>query len=193
MRIPSSLMIFTLFAALAGPADAGKLSGVTLPDTVEVGGKQLHLNGMGLREATILKVNVYVAGLYLENVSSNAQTIVTSNQTKRLVLRFVRDVDRDDITKAWRDGFKGNATVKLTAIQGLIDRLNAWMPGFSKGDTLTFTYVPGAGVEVQINNAVKGTLKSDDFAQSLFSIWLGQKPPNKGLKKGLLGSHGAGA
>jgi len=193
VRSPSSLIFVTVLAAVAGTADAGKLAGVTMPDTIDVAGKHLHLNGLGLREATLLNVNVYVAGLYLERVSSNPQEIATSNQTKRLVLRFVRDVDRSDIVKAWNSGFKGNATVKLPAIQGLIDRLNTWMTDFDKGDTLVFTYVPGTGVEVQVNNSVKGTLKSDDFARSLFSIWVGPKPPNKGLKKGLLGNHGAGA
>ncbi|MBL9014723.1 MAG: chalcone isomerase family protein [Myxococcales bacterium] len=162
-----------------------------MPDTMVLAGKRLTLNGMGLREATVFNVNVYVAGLYLETVSSNANAIVQSNQVKILTLRFVRDVDRGDITKAWRDGFKNNATVKLATIQPLIDRLNAWMPDFSDGDVLTFSYVPDTGVTVVINGQVKGTINHEEFARSLFSIWLGQKPPTKALRSGLLGKHGA--
>jgi len=194
MRRPSFL-IFVLALALATtlvrPAAAGEKAGVKMPDAIEVAGKHLALNGMGLREATFLKIDVYVAGLYLETVSSDAAAIVRSSQVKRLVLRFVRDVDRDDILDAWHDGFKGNATVKLVMIQGSIDRLDGWMGDFSDGDTLAFTDVPGEGVQVEINGARKGVLKGEDFARSLFAIWLGARPPTSDLKTGLLGKHPA--
>lgn len=189
MRI-ATIMMFLL--AVTGVAAAGDKAGVSMPDKIDVGGKPLVLNGMGLREATWLKVDVYVAGLYLETVSSDAGAIIASQQTKRLVLRFVRDVDRGDILKAWNGGFKGNATVKLETIQPLIDRLNAWMGDFEKGDTLVFTFVPGAGVQVDVNGARKGVLAGEDFGRSLLAIWLGPKPPTGALKKGLLGNHGGG-
>jgi hypothetical protein len=185
--MPLCLAVF----ALAGVADAGKKAGVDMPETTQLAGKQLHLNGMGLREATWLKVNVYVAGLYVERVSSDAETLVTSKQAKLLVLRFVRDVDRKDIVKAWREGFRNNATVDQRTIQRRIDILDSWMGSFAKGDTLTFAYVPGEGVHVDVNQRRRGTLQGDDFARAVFSIWLGPKPPNAGLKRGLLGDHGA--
>jgi hypothetical protein len=192
MRILPTLVITAAVLCTGGPTFAGKLAGVTLPDTVEVSGKKLVLNGMGLREATMFKVNVYVAGLYLENVSSNPGSIVSSDQTKMIVLKFVRDVDRKDIVEAWNKGFKGNATVKLASIQPQIDRLNSWMSDLDDGDTLVFTYLPGSGVVVEINGQRKGVIDNADFARSLFSIWLGPNPPGSGLKRGMLGRH-AGA
>jgi len=178
-----------LVAIAPTDARAGKKAGVTMPDTVQVGDKTLHLNGMGLREATWLKVDVYVAGLYVENPSSDSSRLIAANETKRLVMRFVRDVGRSDILKAWNDGFKHNATVPLAKIQANIDRLNSWTPAFKDGDTLVFTYVPGAGVAVDINGARKGIIKDEDFTRSLFAIWLGPKPPTSALKKGMLGNH----
>lgn len=183
------LTLLTLLVAFANPAIAGKKAGVTMQDTAVVANKKLYLNGMGLREATFLKVDVYVAGLYVEHVSSNPSKLVNENEVKMLVLRFVRDVDRGDITDAWSSGFKNNATVPVATLKPLIDRLNAWMPKFNDGDTLVFTYFPGEGVTVDINGVRKGILKGEDFARSLFSIWLGPKPPNGALKKGLLGNH----
>lgn len=160
-----------------------------MPDRLPVAGKELVLNGMGLREATFLNVDVYVAGLYVEHPSSNPARLLAPDETKLLVLRFVRDVDRGDITDAWNTGFKKNATVPVAQLRPLIERLNSWMPAFKDGDTLAFTYVPGEGVAVDVNGTRKGVIKGDDFARSLFSIWLGPNPPNKGLKKGLLGNH----
>jgi hypothetical protein len=187
MRTTLALIVLL---ACAATANAGKKAGVTMPDTATVGDKTLVLNGMGLREATWLKIDVYVAGLYVETVSSDASAIIAADGPKLLVLRFVRDVDRDDIVKAWSDGFKNNATLPVSKIKPLIDRLNAWMPGFDDGDTLSFSYVPAKGVEVAVNGAKKGILQGDDFARSLFSIWLGPKPPTEALKRGLLGDHG---
>ena len=55
------------------------------------------------------------------------------------------------------------------------------------GQRLTFTRRPGAGIEVDVQGAVKGTIEGDDFARAFLAIWLGATPPNPELKKGLLG------
>jgi hypothetical protein len=183
-------IVIALLVGLA-TANAGTKAGVTMPDAKRVANKQLVLNGMGLREATWLKIDVYVAGLYVQTPSSDPAKLVAADEVKVLVLRFVRDVGRGDIVKAWREGFENNATVPLARIQPSIDRLNAWMPKFEDGDTLMFSYVPGTGVEVSVNGTRKGVIEGEDFARSLFSIWLGPKPPTGDLKRGLLGHHGA--
>jgi hypothetical protein len=181
--------MFLITLSLALPATAGNRAGVTMPDTVTLGGKTLRLNGMGLREATMLKVDVYVAGLYLEHVSSDPSKIVASNELKMITLRFKRGVDHDDIVKAWREGFERNATVPVETLKPMIAQLDSWMPSFHKGDTLTFIAMPGRGVAVDINGARKGVLGDDNFARSLVAIWLGPRPPTGSLKSGLLGKH----
>lgn len=187
MRLASLLIL--LFVLIPLQADAGRKAGVTMPDQITIAGKQLALNGMGLREATALKIDVYVAGLYVETPSSNPRQILDANETKSIVLTFVRDVDRDDVTKAWSDGFKHNATVARGAIQGSIDQLNGWMPDMKKGQSLRFTYIPGTGTAVDVAGQRKGIIQGEDFARSLFAIWLGNKPPTGALRKGLLGDH----
>ena len=184
------ILLMSLLVTLpAGPAAAGKKAGVTLPDTITVAGKPLTLNGMGLREATWLKIDVYVAGLYVEHVSSSPDRLLAKDEPKLLILRFVRDVGRGDILKAWNDGFKNNSTVPVASIKPLIDQFNSWMPSFNDGDSLLLTYVPGKGVTVHLNNVQKGVINDDNFVRSLFSIWLGPKPPTGALKSGLLGNH----
>ena len=179
------------WAALGGnvlaPAMAGELAGVTLPDQVTVEGRTLQLNGMGLREATILRVRVYVAGLYLEARSADASRAIASEGPKRLVLHFVRDVGRGSLVDAWKEGFAKSAGPGLAALQDRVAMLNAWMVDVKPGDTLTFTQVPERGVVVEIKGEAKGTLAGADFARALWGIWLGAEPPNPGLKKGLLG------
>lgn len=89
-----SILIFIAF--LAHPAAAGERAGVTMADASTVEDRPLVLNGMGVRKATIFRVKVYVAGLYLERRSRSAADIIRSEQTKRLDVVLLRDVDRDD-------------------------------------------------------------------------------------------------
>lgn len=187
MKLVRMLLVAGLFLLFAIPASAGKRAGVNMPDHIQVAGKKLVLNGMGVREATIFNVDVYVAGLYLESKSSNAQQIIRDEKVKRIQLHFVRDVDRSDITEAWDEGFKKNAGKNLGALKARIARLNGWMTDIKDGQSLTFTYVPGKGVQVHVNMSYKGTIPGADFARVFISIWLGPHPPNKGLKKGMLG------
>lgn len=56
------------FAAGAAPAATVRATacrGVSFPATVRTGGTTLALNGLGVRKATFLRINVYVAALYL--------------------------------------------------------------------------------------------------------------------------------
>ena len=171
---------------LGGAAFAAKKEGVTLPDTVTVEGKDLVLNGLGVREATVFNVNVYVAGLYLEAKSSDGNAIAASEQVKRIDLVFVRDVDKDDITDAWASGFKKNGG-DMAALKDRLSKLNSWMSDIKEKDVLSFSYVPTKGVTVSLKGQVKGTIEGADFAKAVFSNFVGPNPPNKGLKNGLLG------
>jgi len=166
---------------------AGELAGVTFPDQISVDSRTLHLNGMGLREATILKVDVYVAALYLEKKSTDADEIIRSEQAKRLAMKFVRAVGRKELVKAWNEGFEKSASATLAALKDRIATFNSFMTDMPNGATMSFTYLPGAGVAVEVLGATKGTIPGADFAQAFFGIWLGAYPPNPGLKEGLLG------
>ena len=140
-----------LTACVATPALAGERAGVTLPDQATVEGRTLVLNGMGLRKGTWLRVKVYVAGLYLEEKSTDADAILSPERTKRVVLVFVRAVGRDDLLDAWGESFRENEGEDLAALQAPIATFHGSMPDrVAKGDTFTFTYVPGTGVLVAV-------------------------------------------
>lgn len=170
-----------------GAAHGKECSGVSFPEQMQSEGIALKLNGLGLRQATIFKVNVYVAVLYVLQPSKDANAILKSGAPKELILQFVRDVDGSDLSKGWQEGFENNAKGQLPALKERIQSFKGMMPDVKTGQQLRLTYKPGAGVQVQVNKAVKGTIKGDDFAQALFSIWLGANPPNAELKAGLLG------
>ena len=168
-------------------AYARECKGVSFPDQSTASGSALVLNGIGLRQATIMNVNVYVAALYVAQASTDANAILGSNGRKELILHFVRDVGGADLSKGWQEGFENNTKVQLPALKDRIEKLKGMMADMKTGQRLTFIAKPGEGIEVNVNGAVKGTIEGDDFTKAFLSIWLGAKPPNPGLKTGLLG------
>jgi hypothetical protein len=173
--------IVTIFGS--GVAQGKECKGVNFQDQAQVDGTNLTLNGLGLRQATVLKVNVYVAALYVAKPSNDAKAILESTTPKELVLHFVRNVSASDLNKAWEEGFEK----QLGTFKNPLSVLQGWMTDMKNGQRLIFIHKPGAGVQVDVNGTVKGTIKDDDFAKAFFSIWLGPNPPNPGLKTGLLG------
>ncbi len=171
----------------AGVAHGKECKGVNFPDQAQIEGNTLTLNGLGLRQATVLKVNVYVAALYVVKPSTDADAILAANTPKELILHFMRHVSSTDLNEAWEEGFANNAKEQVPVLKERIEMLKGWMADMQSGQRLTFTHKPGAGIQVDVNGEVKGTIKGDDFAKTFLSIWLGANPPNAGLKAGLLG------
>ena len=188
-RILLCVLIGLTTALGVGVAHAKECEGVSFPEQVKIEGGTLKLNGLGLRQATFLKVDVYVAALYVAQTSSDANAILESKTPKEIILHFVRDVGHGDLSKGWDEGFEKNAKSQLPALRERIEAFKALMADMQTGQRLRFAYEPGAGIHVDINGAVKGTIAGDDFARALFSIWLGSHPPNADLKAGLLGGE----
>jgi len=182
-------MLLPMFVAALGTgvAQGKECKGVNFPDQAQVDGSSLSLNGLGLRQATMLKVNVYVAALYVPKASSDPNALLASPGPNELILQFVRNVGADDVRKGFTEGFEKNSKDQMPALKDRIAMLNGWMTDVKTGDRVMFVHKPGTGVEVSMNGAVKGTVKGDDFAKALLSVWLGADPPNPEIKAGLLG------
>jgi hypothetical protein len=181
------LLLGSIAALSIGVAQGKECQGVSFPDQVQVDGTNLTLNGLGLRLATMLKVKVYVAALYVAKTSNDANAILGASTPSELVLHFVRDVGASDMRKAWEEGFEKTAKDQMPALKDRIATLSGWMADMKTGQKMTFIFKPGAGVQVDVNGSGKGTIKGDDFAKAFLAIWLGPEPPNPEIKAGLLG------
>jgi chalcone isomerase-like protein len=180
-RIILSLL---LTLAMTAPALAGELVGVTMPDSVSVNGKNLVLNGMGLRRKSIIKV--YVAGLYLPEKMKGGKAIIAADTERRMVMHFVRSVGKDKICNAWHEGLENNSPDASEDVKKKFDTLCGYMEDVSEGGTYVFTYVPGTGTQVEVNGKNKGTIGGKDFADALFRCWIGSNPPSEDFKAGLV-------
>lgn len=185
MRKISVLLAVVLFSLASIHLYASNLAGVTLPDTAQAGSTTLVLNGLGLR--TKYMVKVYVAGLYVAQKSSDPNAILKDEAPKRMVMQFVHGVSKNQLTDGFGESFEDNTPDAKTTMKADIDRFFGVIEPVKDGDQMVFTYVPGTGTTFAINGKEKLTIAGPAFGQMVFSVWLGPKPPNTGLKKGLLG------
>jgi chalcone isomerase-like protein len=187
-------MFVLLASLLASPAPMVELkadtvrtvSGISMPLTVDAGGQTLHLNGMALRKKII--VAVYVAGLYLAAPSTKPDEILGADAPRRMVMHFKHDVDKKKMCDAWSEGLENNTANPSADLKGQFGTLCEAMQDIKDGQTMVFTYVPGQGVEVEVNGANRGVIGGKEFADAMLRCWIGPKPgPGEGFKKKLLG------
>ena len=179
-------IIFTLLFLYLPAVNALSVGDFTFKDEIKLNGKNLVLNGVGIRKATFFKVKVYYAPFYLEKKNSNPKDIISSAEDKKIEMLFVRDIEKKKIVDGWNEGFEKNWK-DLKSISPQIKRFNSLMPSVKEGDKISFIFSNGK-VTVFVKGENKGDIVGSDFQKALLSIWLGN-PPNDDLKDGMLGKE----
>ena len=136
-----------------------ELEGVKLEPTAQVGGAALQLNGADLRTRAIFKV--HVAGLYVPQKSAEP-------------------------ARCWR---RRAREAQVAALKSQTDTLNANLKAVGeakKGDVIHFEYLPDSGTRVTVNGHARGTaIPGEDFFTAVMRVWIGDKPVDGDVKKGL--------
>jgi hypothetical protein len=184
----ATALLFCCFSSVPAvhAAVATEINGITFADHATVGGKNLMLNGLGLRQATFLKVNVYAGALYLEAPSHDGDQIAMSPGLKRIEMVFMRDVGASKIKDAWDEGCEKNCGDAREAMKPGITKLQSITPDMNKGDKMAFSFFADH-VEVTVKDQKPVSIDGKEFAKTLILLWIGHKPPNSELKAGMLG------
>jgi len=176
--------VFTLCALLALPALPKEREGVTAPAVVEVAGRPLHLMGMGLRKKLWFKV--YLASFYLERPTEDGAEAIASDQIKQVRMHMLRDLERDKIVEAVQEGFQKNSGPDMPRLRERLDRFLKAIPDLKGGQQILITYLPGRGTLLRAGSGEEITVPGKDFADALFSVWLGRSPVDDDLKGEML-------
>jgi hypothetical protein len=174
-----------LALSLAIPALAREVAGVQVPDSTTVGGKTLVLNGAGLRTKVFFKV--YVAALYLEQRTTDAVAIVAGDVAWKVTMTLKRDLDKESILTAFKEGFEKNSGAELPRLLPGLDRIGTILKDTKTGEVAEFAYQPGAGLTATAPGGATVTIEGKPFADAMLRIWLGEKPVQDSLKGELLG------
>lgn len=179
-------LMLSWLVLVAPVSQAREVAGVTVPDTVDVEGERLALNGAGVR--TRFFVKVYVGALYLKQPVRNAAAAIEQAPPKSVRLQFLyKEVSADKLTEAWNDGFEKNLSPEARApLELRIAQFNALFPAVRKGDRIGLDLLADGTTRVSVNDRLLGTIPGADFQQALLKIWLGEKPADADLKRAML-------
>ncbi len=179
-----------LLSAVPALSQTVDLAGVRYTPTMQVGGKDLVLNGAGIRYKFVVKV--YTAGLYIGSKTSAPDAVLAQPGPKRMHVVMLRDIDANELGRLFTRGMQDNApreefsksipgTLRMSDIFSAKKKLVA-------GDNFSVDWVPGVGTTVLVNGTAQGApVKEPEFFTALMRIWLGSSPADTGLKDALLG------
>ena len=161
-----------------------RVEGVSFPNTYAGGGLSLRLHNAALLRYKIF-FRGYVVGLYLPEGTDPAAAL--SEVPKRLEFYYFWEIPGPEFGKAGERILARNVDERtMEALRGRLDRINSAYRDVKPGDRYALTYHPGMGTELSLNGTPLLVVEGDDFAAAYFSIWLGEKPIDDGLKKELL-------
>jgi len=161
-----------------------KVGDVTLPNKVTLSGEEMSLNGAGMREK--MWIDLYAGGLYVQTKSSDAAGVISSDAPMAMKLHIVSGmVSQEKMIGAVTDGFEKSTTGKATAVDKAAF-IACFNDEITKEDVFDIAYA-GGKTTVYKNGKEKGSVDGLEFKKALFGIWLGKKPADKDLKKGMLG------
>ena len=189
MRTGVAAVLIAMFPLAVAAAE---VAGVKLEDKVRIApnAPELVLNGAGVRTRFVVKV--YVAGLYLPEKKSVPADVLALGGPKRVAMTMLRDVTAQQLSDALTDGFAANnAPADQDRYKTQLGELTAIMASLGaakKGDVVAFDYLPDVGTRVLLNGEAKGKpIPEEGFYRGVLRVWLGDKPADADLKKGLLG------
>jgi hypothetical protein len=187
-----TIVALLLTALLPLASLAAEVAGVKLDDRtrIDAAGPELVLNGAGVRTRFVVKV--YVGALYLTEKKSAAAEAIALGGPKRVSIAMLRDVGAQQFSEALSDGFRANnSAADVERLKGPLDELIGIMNALGeakKGNLIALDFVPGTGTRILVNGEAKGKpIAGDDFYRALLRVWLGDKPVDADLKKGMLG------
>lgn len=174
-----------------GAAHAIEVGGLKFDDSVKVAGKDLKVNGAGIRTRVIIKV--YAMVLYLPEKKDTTAGVLDSAGPRRFSLGLLREVTGEDLGQAFMAGITANTdkAERSKFVNQLAQFGEAFVniPAAKKGDVINVDWVPETGTVMTLNGKPIGEpLKDIGFYNAVLKIWLGDKPVDTTLKPQLLGT-----
>ena len=179
---------FAALVALAwSPAWGMTLDGVGMPDSLQLQGQPLRLNGMGVRSFTLLHIRGYVAGLYVPAPTHDPAALLAERGPKVLKIQFVRQASVGRVQDEYQRGHRLNCVPHCSATEeAAFEQLLGTARPVKSGDITSFVFMPKQ-LDVMFNDSRIATIPGAEFSHHLLASFLGEQPPTVPLRDGLLG------
>ena len=174
------MMIFTTVSANALTVDS-----INFEDTANVAGKELVINGVGIRKATFLKIKVYYGALYLTQKTTSQAAFLGTPDPKQITMHFVRDVSVTDLKKTYREAFEASNKETYKIMLPTLEAFIANLKDIKKEERMIITFFPdGAGLTFIGKTFPK--LGDAAFSKAMLNMYF-INPIDQGLANSLLG------
>jgi hypothetical protein len=166
-----------------------EVAGVRFEDSLRLGDRDLRLNGAGVRSVAFVKL--YAAALYVPVRSTSAAELLAQTGPRRLAMRMLMDLGAERLVTALSDGLERNHdAARLAALRPRIERLQATMRSIGevrRGDLVTID-LQDTITRIAVNGRpLPETIAGEDFYAAILRVFLGERPADSDLKRGLLG------
>ncbi|HOP30315.1 MAG TPA: chalcone isomerase family protein [Spirochaetota bacterium] len=155
--------------------------------SAKLGGKEVVANGSGSR--TKFGMHLYNASLFVpqEMKGASESDIINKDEPMSIYISITSGmISKEKFVDAVSDGFDSAAKSGYSANKQ--DYLNLYNNvTISKGDSFNNYYIPGKGLTVTHNNKTLGVIPGVQMKKAFFAIFIGSKPVQASLKKGMLG------
>lgn len=178
-------MVAIAMSSMAATAQM-KVGGAVLPATETFYGETVRLNGAGVREK--LWIDLYAAGLYLNEKTSEASMVLNAEKPMAIKLHIVSKlISSDKMIDAVTEGFEKSTNGNTAPIQKEINTLISFFKeDIKQDDVFDLVYLPSKGVVAYKNGEEKGIVPGKEFKKALFGIWLSNNPADDDLKERML-------
>jgi len=191
-RILSALVLGCTLTASWAAVD---VQGVSLDETVTVGGQQLVLNGAGYRKRGYFKVDV--TAVYAQAKYTTLEALEKAPGAKRLELAMLQDISGSQASKYFLIDFEASATpqefAQLINEVSEVGAVYSALPKIKKGDVINLDVVPGKGLIaslngniIQVRGAPMNYINNELLARIMLRMYVGGKTPQE-LRDNLLG------
>lgn len=164
------------------------------PDQVaiEAGDATLNLTvtGVGLREKTFMKIDVYTIVSYVAEGTvledDKGLSLLGAEAAKQLRMDLRRGFSREKLINSFKDVIEDNYDDTSAFAADMETFFGYFTVDAEEDDILIFTYLPGVGLSTNLNGVEKGVIANAAFSQALWTVWFGEEPASDGLKESLL-------
>jgi len=180
-------VILLMILMMAGSASSLEVAGVALEPAVTVNSSSLKLNGYGIRKKFFIKV--YIGSLYTGKRLATPAEAQSDSGDKLIRMNFLHTkVDKEKIIEAFKEGFQNNSP-DLAGSGEVHKFLSLFSADFIRGDVVDLSLGSDGTVSVSHNGRQLGTVPSARLARGILAIYLGEKPADEALKRGMLGKE----
>jgi hypothetical protein len=181
----SFLEIIVLSFIGLSPVYAKKVEGVKLPESILCEGKQLPLQGYGIRKATVFGIKIYVLGYYADTAIKKSANLDAVNKPICFDIYYLKEFDDATVDKAWVYQFEESSMYPYDGLKSDVEKIKKFFGAISGVRKQSFV-LTNSTTKVAENGSLLGAIDGPLFQKNFLSIWFGDKPPTKELQEQLM-------